>query len=112
MNKIIIYYDQHCRMCQSLRKWYTQAKNRDVQVEWRHYEDAPVCGLHDHTCGESMKVQTADGKLYEAFYAVRKLVGYSRFSFIAPVLYFPGVPFLGEKAYRWVAKNRYRFGKG
>ena len=26
---------------------------------------------------------------------------------LAPLLYLPGVPWLGRKLYRWVAKNRY-----
>ncbi|WP_139490406.1 thiol-disulfide oxidoreductase DCC family protein [Brevibacillus dissolubilis] len=113
MQPITVYVDETCNLCQFMKRTFMRIRHprRAAVVEWRHYHEAP-CGIGDYNCGDAMKVQTPDGQLYQGFYAVRVLVGYTWLAFLQPLLYIPGIPPLGEKAYAWVARNRYRlFGK-
>ena len=65
--------------------------------------------LDPHRLIEEMHVLTPDRR--------RAFAGYSAFRWIAwrlpltwlvaPFLYLPGVPWLGNRVYRWVAKNRF-----
>lgn len=105
--KITVYYDENCNMCQFLRHAFSKQKRAHVHVIWAHYETAMVCGLHEYSCGESMKVETEDQRIYQAFFAVRALLGYSKLFWLQPLLYLPGATFLGSKLYSWVARNRY-----
>lgn len=77
-------------------------------MEWRHYEEAPACGLNGHDCGQALHVLTPDERILRGFYAVRHLLGFTWLFWLLPLFYLPGVPALGEKAYAWVAANRYR----
>lgn len=108
MGRLIVYYDEHCAICQAMKHWFMRLTRGLVSIEWRHYESVPVCGLGDYQCAESMSVQTADGTIYRGFFAVRFLVRYTRLFFLAPLLYVPGMSVIGQKAYQWVARNRHR----
>lgn len=59
---------------------------------------------------EEMHVLTPDGaRLYHGFGALRWLAWrLPALWLIAPFLYVPGVPALGQKAYLWIARNRFR----
>jgi predicted DCC family thiol-disulfide oxidoreductase YuxK len=58
---------------------------------------------------EEMHLLTPNGKhVYHGFAAFRWLAWRLPLLWpIAPFLYIPGVPALGQKAYLWVARNRY-----
>ncbi len=58
---------------------------------------------------EEMHLLTPDGKrVYHGFTAFRWLAWRLPLLWpIAPFLYIPGIPTLGQKAYLWVARNRY-----
>ena len=52
-----------------------------------------------------------DGKTYGGFFAVRDIAYHLPLTFLlAVLLYLPGVSLLGVPAYRWISKNRHRFG--
>ncbi|UFJ38907.1 DUF393 domain-containing protein [Brevibacillus humidisoli] len=113
MRRVTVYYDRHCHLCQRLRTWYLRLARNPSAVVWRHYTDAPACGLDGKGCGETMAVETGDGRHFHGFYAVRVLIGYTWLGFAKPLLYLPGASWLGERGYAWVARNRYRLmGKG
>jgi predicted DCC family thiol-disulfide oxidoreductase YuxK len=105
---LIAFYDESCAFCQAMKARFTRMQRKGANVEWRSLEDAPACGLDGHTCGDAMKVQTADGQVLEGFYAVRVLMGQTKLRWLKPGLHVPGVPWVGRKAYAWVARNRYR----
>jgi predicted DCC family thiol-disulfide oxidoreductase YuxK len=69
---------------------------------------APV--LSDAPLVEEMHVLTADGtRLFHGFGALRWLAWRLPPLWpIAPLLYVPGVPAVGQKLYLWVARNRFR----
>lgn len=52
-----------------------------------------------------------DGKVYGGFFSVRDVMRFLPLTALpALLLYIPGVSLIGEPAYRWIAKNRHRFG--
>lgn len=59
---------------------------------------------------EQMHVLTPDGaRLHQGFGAFRWLAWrLPLFWPVAPLLYLPGVPALGQKLYLWIARNRFR----
>lgn len=112
MEGTVVYYDQNCNLCQWLKKTFHQLKRGSVPIEWRHYEEAPACGIHETTCGESMSIQTSEGKMFRGYYAVRELIHYTWLFPLRPLLYLPGMEWAGEKVYQAVARNRYHlFGR-
>jgi predicted DCC family thiol-disulfide oxidoreductase YuxK len=59
---------------------------------------------------EEMHVLTADGtRLYHGFGALRWLAWrLPSLWVVAPFLYVPGIPALGQRLYLWIARNRFR----
>ncbi len=108
MTRLVAYYDEHCRLCRTLRAWTERLAKRSAIVEWRHYEQAAACGLDGYACGEALHVQTADDRVYRGFAAVRLLFGCTRLSFLLPLLHLPGMEKAGERLYAWVARHRHR----
>ena len=111
--KGVVLYDGTCPLCQ-----------RSVKILKRldgfgklYFQDArdvahlPKCDvpLDPKRLLEEMHVVTPDRKrVFAGFQAFRwmawRLLATLPF---APLLYLPGVPWVGNKVYRWVAKNRY-----
>jgi predicted DCC family thiol-disulfide oxidoreductase YuxK len=111
--KAVVLYDGMCPLCR-------HAIRILKRLDWLkrlHYQD---CRDTDHwplsavplkleALLAEMHVVTPDRK--------RALAGYRALRWmawrlplgvpLAPLLYVPGVPWLGNKAYRWLAKNRY-----
>ena len=108
---MVAYYDESCAMCQASKRFVTRIQRRNAPIEWRSLGDAPACGLDGHDCGDAMKVQSPDGRLHEGFYGVRMLLGRTWLGFLKPLLFIPGVPWLGRRVYGWVARNRYRLSR-
>jgi predicted DCC family thiol-disulfide oxidoreductase YuxK len=59
---------------------------------------------------DEMHLLTPDGsRLYHGFGALRWLAWrLPALWLIAPLLYIPGIPTLGQKLYLWIARNRFR----
>ncbi len=110
--KAVVLYDGDCPLCQRtvriLKKldWlgrlaYHSARDTDHLPP----SDVPL----DHArMLEEMHVLTADRKrVYIGFQAVRWILWRLPATIaIAPLLYIPGIPQLGNRLYLWVAKNR------
>ncbi|WP_232695440.1 thiol-disulfide oxidoreductase DCC family protein [Brevibacillus daliensis] len=109
MKSAIVYYDKECNMCRFIRKWLIRLARPAYKknLVWRHYVDAPACDIHDRSCGESLKVELPSTEILQAFYAVRMLLRFTWFFWLVPLLYIPGMSYVGERVYRYVAKNRY-----
>jgi predicted DCC family thiol-disulfide oxidoreductase YuxK len=111
--KGVVLFDGGCPLC--------RRSARSVQrLDWRRR-------LHFQDCRDAAHLPPAPapldaGKMLEEMHLVtpdrkRVYAGFAAFRWMAwriPVLvpfawllYLPGVPWLGRKAYRWVARNRY-----
>jgi predicted DCC family thiol-disulfide oxidoreductase YuxK len=109
----VVLFDAQCPLCQRAVRllkrldWLKRLQFRDC----RDTANLPPCDepLDPKRLLEEMHLVTPDRK--------RAYAGYRAFRWIAwrlpltwglaPLLYVPGVPWLGHKLYLWVARNRY-----
>src|ERR1700758_1529106 len=60
---------------------------------------------------DAMYTIAEDEAPYQGFYSFRRILWVSPLMWpMLPLFYFPGVSFLGERIYAWVARNRKNFG--
>lgn len=112
MSRIYVLYDGQCPFCQGcirlLRRldWLGRLDYFDA----RHPEAFPpgLPPLDPARLMVEMHVVTATGQVLAGFRAVRYLAWYLPVGWpVAPLLYLPGVPTLGQWLYLKVARNRY-----
>lgn len=112
--KAIVLYDGQCPLC---RKSVEMLR----RLDWLHrldYQDARSSAhlpatdvpLDPKRLLEEMHVVRPDGRrAYHGFGALRWLAWRLPLLWlIAPFLYIPGVPALGQRLYLWIARNRFR----
>ena len=110
----IVLYDGMCPLCQrgvrmlKALDWFGRLHFQNA----RDVANLPACDepLDPQRLLEEMHAVTPDRK--------RVYVGYACFRYmawrlpltwpIAPLLYIPGVPWVGNKVYLWVARNRFK----
>ena len=110
----VVLYDGACPFCRA---------GVDIlkKLDWRkklHYQDArrpaeyPKADvpLEPKRLLEEMHVVTPDRKAAHAGFAAFRWLAWRLPAtvLIAPLLYIPGVPWMGNKAYLWVARNRFK----
>jgi len=111
--KAVVLYDGQCPLCRQSVRWLRR-------LDWLdqfHFQDC-----RDTAHLPPSEVPLDPQRLLEQMHLVtpgrkRAFVGYRAFRWMAwrmpltfwfaPLLYLPGVPWLGNRAYLWVAKNRY-----
>ena len=112
-SKAAVLFDGDCALC---------CKSRDLlqRFDWNHnlryvnMRDESALEQEDVTPPDGdwlgqMHVVAREGKMHSGYYAIRWILWrLPMLCWIAPFLYIPGIPPLGEKAYLWVAKNRFR----
>ncbi len=109
-----VFYDGACAFCRKSIALLQRLdwRGRLAFVNFRDQDNpllkAPV--LAQARLVDEMHLLTPDGsRLYHGFGALRWLAWrLPALWLIAPFLYIPGVPALGQKAYLWVARNRFR----
>ena len=114
------YYDGDCAFCAASVRALA-AVDLFRRVAWTDFQalPQPPGGLSWKDLDRAAWLQTlpagpdAPPRLYRGFYAFRMLsLRLPPLLPLAPLLWLPGVPRLGEAAYRWVAANRYRISRG
>jgi predicted DCC family thiol-disulfide oxidoreductase YuxK len=112
--KGVVLYDGACPLCQRsvriLKKldWLKKLHFQDAR-DTRHLPPSEV-PLVPKRLLEEMHVVTPDRKhVYFGYQAFRWMAWRMPLTLpLAPFLYLPGVPWLGNKVYLWVAKNRFK----
>ncbi|MFQ5707356.1 MAG: thiol-disulfide oxidoreductase DCC family protein [bacterium] len=110
-----IVYDGACPICTGSIRWLRRLDWFDCLefvdlLDWEKVKKAyPALALEK--CQREVHVISPNGEIRSGFYGFRKLsslllVGW----LILPILYLPGVPILGQRMYRSIAKNRKRSG--
>lgn len=108
----IVLYDGTCPLCQRsvaiLRRldWRKALSFHDA----RDPANLPMAKtpLVRKRLLEEMHVVTPTGEVFAGFAAFRWIAGVlPPLMMVWPLLFLPGVPALGQRAYLWVAKNRY-----
>jgi predicted DCC family thiol-disulfide oxidoreductase YuxK len=111
--KAIILYDGRCPLCQKsvalLRRldWLRRLSYQDA----RDVEHLPATNvpLDPERLLQEMHLLTPDRqRTYSGFKAFRWIAGrLPVFWLMWPLLFVPGIPWLGRRIYRWIARHRY-----
>lgn len=109
-----VIFDGDCGFC---RRWIRIGRKLDWlgRMDWRARLDPGVQAAFPQLCAEETQNRMVsirpDGNPYGGFYAVRDILLHFPLTFLpALLLYIPGVSWIGVPAYKWIAKNRHRFG--
>jgi predicted DCC family thiol-disulfide oxidoreductase YuxK len=105
-----LVYDGECDFCRSvlLIVHFLDVLRLVRFLDYHNPEELAQAGGVSAADAEQAAIAVDDrGRLYRGFYAFRQIC--RRVPLLAPltvVTYIPGIPALGERAYRWVAENR------
>jgi predicted DCC family thiol-disulfide oxidoreductase YuxK len=110
-----VIYDGHCNVCQrivrALEKW-----DRNDLLEIIPSQDSKVPArfpwIPEHAYVESLQlVRAHDGKTWQGAASIEQLLDVlPKGQFISWIFSIPFVRPIGERAYRWFARNRYHLG--
>ena len=110
----IVFYDGSCGLCRKamavIRRldWRRRVKIYDVLADWPEIH-ARFPSLDQQACLQNMHLSNPQGKIVLGFKAYRELAWALPLTWlIAPFLYLPLVPYLGERIYRKIASGRHR----
>jgi predicted DCC family thiol-disulfide oxidoreductase YuxK len=108
----LVLYDGQCPLC---LKSVALLKRLDwlrrfSYLDARERADLPAGAAADpEKLLQEMHVLTPGGRLHHGFAALRWMAWRLPLLWpLAPLLYLPGVPRLGQRLYLWVARNRFR----
>ena len=113
MRRAIVLFDGLCPLCQRASRLLTRLDGRGTL----HFQDArdtanlPAADppLDPPRLLEEMHLVTPGGRVYAGYRAFRWLAWRLPVLWpVAPLLTLPGVPWLGNRLYLWVARRRYR----
>jgi predicted DCC family thiol-disulfide oxidoreductase YuxK len=115
VQRVDVVYDGLCRFClRSIRVIQTLDLLRRVSVHDANDREAVVAAfpaLADSDLDDAMYAVDARGRRYRGFNAFRRLTWtLPPVWWLIPLLYFPGVSHVGDRVYRYVARNRSRLG--
>jgi predicted DCC family thiol-disulfide oxidoreductase YuxK len=115
VQRVDVVYDGLCRFCiRSIRVIQSLDVLRRVSLHDANDREAVAAafpGLEDADLDDAMYAVDARGRHYRGFYAFRRLTwALPAAWWLIPLLYFPGVSFVGERVYGYVARNRSRLG--
>ena len=109
-----VLYDGQCPLCLRsvalLKRLDWLGRLRTIDARDRSQWPASDAPLDPERLLQEMHVVTPDGRrLYRGFAALRWIAWRLPLLWpLAPLLYIPGVPRLGQRLYLWVARNRFR----
>lgn len=110
-----LIYDGQCAFCIRVSKI---VRALDVLGKLRFYDATDRDGvaaqfpmLAGADLDDAMYAVTEDGRIHRGFFAFRRWVWTSPFTWpLVPLFYLPGSGFIGTRTYGWIAKNRRNFG--
>lgn len=112
----IAFYDGHCRVCTEQAQKLARLGRGKIAL--RSFQEAGALdafpGLTHEACMRELKLVDARGRLFGGAEAVVRALNIGRpvLGKVALGYYVPGVRWLADRAYAWVARNRYKlFGR-
>lgn len=109
-------YDENCVLCRQSKRIVT-ALDWFKRVEWLDANDwervhERYSQLDFDTAMGQMHVDEGDGKLLGGYFAVRRLLRDLPLGFpLWLILHIPGMSFVGQVLYRFIARNRYKINR-
>jgi predicted DCC family thiol-disulfide oxidoreductase YuxK len=112
MKERILIYDGDCEFCRRqvefLRRHDVAGRIRAVAFQ---ENDPARYGVSRAAAEEAMHLVAPDGRVWRGSAAAREVLALiPSLSFLTWLFRLPGAMFIAERAYRWVARRRHRFG--
>jgi len=113
-DKALVLYDGQCAFCNQSVRWLKRLDwfGRLEFADARHPEAIIAAGapVEPSRLLEEMHLLTpGEGRVYRGFAAFRWIAWrLPPLWFLAPFMYVPGVPTLGQRLYLWIARNRFQ----
>ncbi len=112
----VLLYDGECGFCLTwiarLRRWDRAERIRCLPAGDRATDPA-LPPIPDAALREAMHLVTPDGRILPGGRALPELIRYLPGGpVLRPLLRLPGVPWITDRVYRWVARRRHRLGCG
>ncbi len=109
----VLVFDGHCLFCRRQADRLNALSGQRLRLESFH--EAGVLArypkLTEEACEQAMQLVLPDGRIFSgATAAAEALRLHPVLRWISWVYYLPGVKQLSDAVYRWIAKNRFRFG--
>ena len=112
MTQSHVFYDGDCAFCRRSVElarrldWFGRLAFVNVREDSPLLHRPPVAGA---PLLEQMHVLTPGGRFYGGYAAVRAMAWRLPLLWpVAPFMYLPGVTQLGDRLYKWVARNRFQ----
>jgi predicted DCC family thiol-disulfide oxidoreductase YuxK len=107
----VVIYDANCQLCESIKNGLSHW-GRKREIRFLHFQDPHACNLqpdlYDIDYLDAIRFIDGSGKSWKGADAVRHLLKMMPFGLpLAWILSLPGMYYLAEKVYIWVARNRY-----
>jgi predicted DCC family thiol-disulfide oxidoreductase YuxK len=115
VQRVDVVYDGLCRFCIRsigvIQRLDVLRRTSLHDANDREAVASALPALADADLEDAMYAVDARGRRYRGFYAFRRLTwALPPAWWLIPLLYFPGVSFLGERLYGYIARNRSRLG--
>lgn len=113
---VVMLYDGLCGVCQQSVR-LVKRLDRQQRIEYLDARDWLTVSARFPTLDREailglIHVISPDGRVTVGFEGVRSLARYlSLLRWVAPLLYLPGMTWLGSRVYGWVARNRLQISK-
>lgn len=116
VTQTVVIYDGHCGLCVQLVRlirrldWLRRLAYRDAQ-NWSDVHATFPTLDREHLLGE-IHIIRPDGPILAGYDGMRHLLKHlPLFCWLYPLLFLPGITWLGPKLYRWVAAHRHQFNR-
>lgn len=107
----LVFYDGECPLCSSV-KTIVEKLDWRKKIQWlpiQYVEDSnQFTFLENRDIYDKIQMLASDGRLYEGFYTVRKLLTVLPLTYpFSWLLYLPSIDRILAPLYMWISKNRY-----
>jgi predicted DCC family thiol-disulfide oxidoreductase YuxK len=108
MSRSLLYYDAQCGFCVGTARWLHRLDIlRSLEFRASLDYEAQQAGLDQDHLDQAACLVTPVGIAHQGFYAFRRLALLLPLLWpLAPIMWMPGVGFLGARIYRWIADHR------
>jgi predicted DCC family thiol-disulfide oxidoreductase YuxK len=111
----LVLFDGHCAFCRAQARRLASWTAGGAPVTMRDFQEAGALdafpGLTHAECMKAMQLVTPDGRVYPGAEAAARLVAMRAWGVFAWLYYIPGIRWLCDRVYAWIARNRYRLAK-
>ena len=115
VRSLSIIYDGNCTFCLRSRRVMERFDTFGA-LQFYDFHDAGIMAakfpmISPEDAEEAMITVTEDLRMFKGFYAFRQIAWSSPWLWLLlPLIYFPGVSYIGSQFYGWIARNRSHLG--